>query len=192
MHRLTPYSSTDRCPYELIKKGNLPSFFPSLTSDISQKLELTVTRHNAAKLRNRKIFKEGEKVVIYDNHRKLSYPSVVSEILGTNNYLVISDNGTKHVSGDVMSRAAQVGAEAETADDIDRNLIEDEVLDDDNGSVISDMSDDFDDMPPSNMNVANNNINNLNNVINQNRRGQRELLNLGPVPRLTCLRSGRI
>ena len=110
VHAITPHSSTDRCPFELIKKAPLPSLFPSLTSDVSQKLELSVTRHSAAKLRNRKDFHEGEKVVVYDNHRKLSYPAVVSEILGTNNYLVISDNGTKHVSGDVISRAAHVGA----------------------------------------------------------------------------------
>ena len=157
---------------------------------VSQKLELTVTRHSAAKLRDRKDFSEGEKVIVYDNHRKLSYPAVVSEILGTNNYLVISDNGTKHVSGDVMSRAAQVGAAVDTVDDIDNDIIvEDEVLDDDIGSVMSDMSYDMD-MPPTNMNVANN-LNNLNNNRNQTRRGQRELLNLGQVPQLPRLRSGR-
>ena len=71
---------------ELFEKGNLPSIFPNLTSDISMKSELTVIRHSTAKLRNRKIFEEGDKVVVYDNHRKLSYPAVVSEILGTNNY----------------------------------------------------------------------------------------------------------
>ena len=29
VHGLTPHSSTDRCPFELIKKGNLPSLFPN-------------------------------------------------------------------------------------------------------------------------------------------------------------------
>ena len=192
VHGLTPHSSTDRCPYELIKKGNLPSLFPSLTSDISKQSELTVTRHSTAKLRNRKIFEEGDNVVVYDNHKKLSYPAVVSEILGTNNYLVFSDNGPKHVSGDVMSRAAQPAAVA-PADDIDRNHNDTVVVDDDNSSVVSDQSEDFDDyfISPANNDIRNNNFNNLNNVVNQNRRGQREVLNLGPAPQLPRLRSGR-
>ena len=191
VHGLTPHSSTDRCPFELIKNAPLPSLFPKLTSDVSRKLELTVTRDSAAKLRGRKIFSEGDNVIVYDNHQKLSYPAVVSEILGTNNYLVISDNGTKHVSGDVMSRAAQVGAAVESVDYIDNDIfVEDEVLDDDTGYVMSDMSYDMD-MPPTNMNVANNNFNNFNNVVNH-RRGQQELMNLGQVPQLPCLRSGRI
>ncbi|MCP3679340.1 MAG: transposase family protein, partial [Gammaproteobacteria bacterium] len=62
VHGLTPHSSTDRCPYELIKLSNLPSLFPSLISDITQKSELTVTRHCTNKLRNRKSFEEGDKV----------------------------------------------------------------------------------------------------------------------------------
>ena len=192
VHGLTPHRSTNRCPYELIKNGNLPSLFPNLTSDISKQSELTVTRHSTAKLRNRKIFEEGDKVVVYDNHKKLSYPAVVSEILGTNNYLVFSDNGPKHVSGDVMSRAAQPAAAA-PADDIDRNHNDTVVIDDDSSSVVSDMSEDFDDnyMPPTNINIGNNNFDNLNNVVNKNRGGQRELMNLGQAPQLPGLRSGR-
>ena len=197
VHGLTPHSSTDRCPFELIKNAPLPSLFPKLTSDVSRKLELTVTRDSAAKLRDRKDFSEGDNVIVYDNHQKLSYPAVVSEILGTNNYLVISDNGTKHVSGDVMSRAAQVGAAVESVDDIDNDIvIEDGVLDDDMCSVKSGMSEDID-LLPTNSNVANNsnnlnNLNNLNDIGNQPRRGQRELINLGQVPQLPRLRSGRV
>ncbi|CAL4061487.1 unnamed protein product, partial [Meganyctiphanes norvegica] len=188
VHGLTPHSSTDRCPFELIKKGNLPSLFPHLTSDVSKQSELTVTRHSTAKLRNRKSFEEGDTVVVYDNHKKLSYPAVVSEILGTNNYLVLSDNGPKHVSGDVMSRSVQPAAVA-PADDIDRNHNETVVVDDDNVSVASVISDESDfDIP---IVTRNGNFNNLNNVVNQNRRGQREVLNLGPAPLLPRLRSGR-
>ena len=61
-------------------------------------LDLTAVRDSAAKLRRRKSFSEGDHVMVYDNHQKLSYPAIVSEILGINNYLVMSDNGTKHVS----------------------------------------------------------------------------------------------
>ena len=111
-------------------------------------------------------------------------------MLGTNNYIVISDNGTKHVSGDCMSsRAAQPTADAPlapatataAADNIDENT----VIDDDNLSVISDISEDFE-MPNTQYNHNNNVIN-----ANNNRRGCRELNNLGPVQNLSRLRSGR-
>merc|ERR1712082_235030 len=115
VYGLTPHSSTDRCPYELIKQGPIPSLFPLLTSNVSKQAELSVTRHCTNKLRNRKTFEEGEKVVVYDNHTKLSYPAIVSEVLGTNNYLVYSNNGPKHVSGDLMSRDASVSSADTTA-----------------------------------------------------------------------------
>ena len=191
VHGLTPHSATDRCPYELIKSAPLPSLFPRLTADVSKNLELTATKQCAAKLRNRREFNEGDNVVVYDNFRKISYPAVVSEILGTNNYLVNSDNGSKHVSGDNMSMIPKV-REEKTADGIDRNNIENEVVDEDNESVTSELSDDFDELPPNNMHIANNNLQNLNNNLNQPRRGQRELINLGQVPRLPRLRSGRV
>ena len=111
-----------------------------------------MTRHCTANLRNRKTFEEGDKVVVYDNHRKLSYPAVVSEILGTNNYLVFSDNGPKHVSGDVMSRAAQPTAVEPTVD-VDENTNDTVVIDDDNSSVVSDESEDFE-LSPVNNNIV--------------------------------------
>ena len=117
----------------------------------------------------------------------------MSEVLGTNNYIVISDNGSKHVSGDCMStRAAKKQsadaplppATAITADNIDDNI----VIDDDNLSIYSDNSEDLE-LPNAsfNDNLNNNNVNNNNN----NRRGQRELNNLLPAQSLSRLRSGR-
>ena len=144
-----------------------------------------MTRHCTAKLRNRKSFEEGDKVVVYDNHRKLSYDAVVSEVLGTNNYLVLSDNGPKHVSGDVMSWAAQPSAVVPPAH-VDENIDDNVVVDDDNSSVVSDESEDLE-LPRANNPIRNN----VNNVVN-NRRGHRELINLGSVPQLPRLRSGRI
>merc|ERR1711942_248750 len=73
VHGLTPHSSTDQCPYELIKLGSLPSLFPKLTSGVTQKSELTVTRHCANNLKNRRSFEEGDLVVVYDNFTKTSY-----------------------------------------------------------------------------------------------------------------------
>ena len=193
VHGLTPHSSTDRCPFELIKLGNLPSLFPSLTSDTTQKSELTVTRHCANRLKKRKLFNEGDLVVVYDNFTKTNYDAVVSEIVGTNNYIVKSDNGDKHVSGDVMSPrpASSVTlpppppADATaTVDNIDNNSN----IDDDNLSIFSDESEDFE-LPNANAQPNNHNVNNNNN--NHNRRGWRELNQLGPCQNLSRLRSGR-
>ena len=184
VHGLTPHSSTDRCPFELIKLGNLPPLFPSLVHDINKTSELTVTRHCADKLRKRKSFSEGDLVIVYDNFTKLSYEAVVSEISGTNNYVVLSDNGFKHVSGDVMSHAARVKpdiaspAPAAAVDNVDN----DNFVNDDNLSVTSEASEDLD-LPNS---YVNDNV-----IINHNRRGQRELNNLDPVQRCSRLRSGR-
>ena len=41
VHGLTPHSSTDRCPFELIRNAPLPKLFPKLASDVSKNLELT-------------------------------------------------------------------------------------------------------------------------------------------------------
>ena len=140
--------------------------------------------HN--KLKKRKSFEEGDLVVVYDNFTKLSYDAVVSEVLGTNNYLVMSDNGAKHLSGDVMSsRAAQPSADAPPAAAVD-NFDENSIVDDDNLSILSDESEDFE-LPETHFNNNNNVIN-----ANNNRRGCRELNNLGPVQNLSRLRSGRI
>ena len=84
VHGLTPHSSTDRCPYELIKLGGLPVIFPGLVSDNNQKQELSLIRHCSTKLKDRKYFSEGEHVIVFDNFRGTSYEAVVSEILGNN------------------------------------------------------------------------------------------------------------
>ena len=184
VHGLTPHSSTDRCPYELIKLGNLPSLFPKLTSGINEKSELTVTRHCANNLKRRKSFGEGDLVVVYDNFTKLSYDAVISEVKGTNNYIVECDNGFKHVSGDNLSD--RVPVPTAVAVGADENLEINSTLEDDNLSIISDGSDDFV-MP--NLYPNNNNNNNVNNNNNNNpRRGNRELNSLGSVPPLPRLR----
>ena len=103
----------------------------------------------------------------------------------------MSENGAKHVSGDVMSSrvaAREPAAEtppAATADNFDENSI----VDDDNLSILSDESEDFE-LPETHFNNNNNNVIDVNN--NNNRRGFRELNNLGPIQNLSRLRSGRI
>ena len=185
VHGLTPHASTDRCPFELVKQGNLPSLFPTLTSDVQKQAEFRTVRHSAAKLRNNRNFDEGDKVVVYDNHKKLSYPAVVSEILGTNNYLVNSDNGPKNVSGDVLLQVSET-ATAVPAADIDKNHPEAVTVEDDNVSVSSDISEDLDDLYAPHIVGGDNNV-------QRHRHGQREIVNLGSVPQnLSGLRSGRI
>ena len=190
VHGLTPHSSTDRCPFEMIKLGNLPSLFPKLTSGITEKSELTVTRHCANKLKRRKSFGEGDLVVVYDNFTKTSYDAIVSEIVGTNNYIVQSDNGVKHVSGDVLSaRNSSSTTSTPTADATatDDNLENNSTIDDDdNLSILSDDSEDFE-LPD----AYPNNNNNVNNNNNNHRRGLRELNHLSPNQNMSRLRSGR-
>ena len=200
VYGLTPHSSTDRCPYELIKQGPLPSLFPRLTNNVSNTAELTVTRQCTGNLRKRKCFEEGENVVIYDNHTKLSYPAVVAEVLGTNNYLVYSENGCKHVSGDLMSHATAVAAPAaepraaaRASPAVDRYDDDTSSLVDDSESVYSDRSDDFEIATPPNAYINLRNNGNVVNNRNPNRPGQRELRALGPARMLPDrLRSGRV
>ena len=119
--------------------------------------------------------------------KKLSYNAIVTQILGTNNYIVTCDNDDKHVSGDNLSRAVEPTKVA------DENIELEDVIPNDNddaSSIISDFSDDLELLTNTNNNVANNVYNNLENL-NQPRRGQRELRNLGQVQRLPRLRSGR-
>ena len=192
VYGLTPHASTDRRPYELVKQGSLPSLFPNLTSNVQKQSELTTVRHSAAKLRKRRNFDEGEKVVIYDNHTKLSYPAVVSEILGTNNYLVNSDNGRKHVSGDVMSRVVETATAVPAATpELDRNNPATVAVEDDNISVSSSDSDSSEFSGFSNIyapHIGGDNI-----AVQRQRRVQREIARLGNAPHnLSRTRSGRI
>ena len=187
VHGLTPHSSTGRCPYELVKQGGIPSMFPSLMSSVNKKAELTVVRDTTARMRNRRDFEEGENVVVYDAHSKLSYPAVVLEILGANNYLVSSDNGQKHVSGDVMSRTSVTNTADDKEDDPPHQDVDDSP-NDDTLSVVSDMSDDLEDMQGSPQVLMGDD----DSLDPPPRRVSRELANLGNTSHnLPRLRSGK-
>ena len=151
-------------------------------------------RHSANKLRNRKSFGEGDYVIVYDNHKKLSYPAVVKEVLGTNNYLVDSVNGAKHMSGDIISKVLS----STTADDHIQNTVNNDNINDilsdtdssqdDSMSVSSDLSEDLDELYAPHI-VSGGNVDS----IVRNRRTPHELANLGNVqPREFPLRSGCI
>jgi len=100
-----------------------------------------VIRHSTAKVSNEKSFEEGDVVVLYDTHRKLFYLTVVSEVLGTNNFLVLYDNGPICASGGVMFSSGQP-VTVVPADGIEGNHNDTMVSDDDNVSVVSVISSD--------------------------------------------------
>ncbi|CAL4127303.1 unnamed protein product [Meganyctiphanes norvegica] len=106
VYGLTPHASTGRCPFELVKQGPAPSLFPCLTARSNQqrRSEATVVKHSVARLHQKRQFGEGEEVVIYNNHTKLSSKGTILEVLGNNNYLADCGDGPKHVSGDLISR----------------------------------------------------------------------------------------
>ena len=200
IHGLTPHSSTDRCPYELIKVGGLPDLFPGLVSDNSQKQELTLTRHCSNNMKKRKYFAEGDNVIIYDKFKGTSYQAIVSEILGNNTYLVLCENGTKHVSGDNMSRDKSRAATAQptaelpaTAEAEPGSVDSSSTVDSDNESVTSDLSDDLtllNSFNHNNYDIVDDNVHD-DNVVNQ-RVVPRELNHLGPINRSPrVLRSGK-
>ena len=195
---MTPHSSTDRCPYELIKLGGLPDLFPGLVPDSSQDQEHKLIRHSSNFSQNRRYFAEGEKVVVFDKFKGISYQAIISEILGNNTYLVLCENGTKHVSGDNISRdksrAATVhptGALPATAEPGPGNVDRSNSVDCDAESVTSDLSDDditlFNSFNQNDYDIVDDNVNNVDNQ----RVVPRELNHLGPIVGSPRLRSGR-
>ena len=80
---------------------------------------------------------------VYDNHNEVSYKGKISEIMGRNNFLVESEQGTKHVSGDVMTKISDIvnrpmgGSTQNFEDKEDLESIQ---------SDVSDMSEDLEDV----------------------------------------------
>ena len=104
VHGLTPHSETDTSPYEMMRKGPIPSLFQNLNSQRSVKSELTTVNNCIKKLKNKRPIVEDDDVNVYDKHKEISYKGKVVEVLGNNNFLVESEHGTKHVSGDVLTK----------------------------------------------------------------------------------------
>ena len=107
VHGLTPHSSTNRCPYELIRDGAPASLFPQLTKGVQQANELTAARHSAGKFGKKKVFIENDEIIMYDLKTKLSSRGKVVEVLGNNTYSVDCGKGLQHVSGDVLSQSSR-------------------------------------------------------------------------------------
>ena len=90
-----------------------------------------VTRRNS--------FEEGEEVIFYNAHTKLSHAGKIVEVLGNNNYLADIDGLTKHVSGDVISKVGVPGiADTGTRGDIAGiNSTQEDILDQDREDIAS-------------------------------------------------------
>ena len=98
-------------------------------------------QHSVGRVRKRSTFDEGEDVIIYDIKSKLSSKGSIIEVLGNNTYLADCGKGPQHVSGDVISRVADVatrtvGVPKQTAE------VEDTMDQEDSVSVVSDSSTD--------------------------------------------------
>ena len=143
VHGLTPHSSTDQSPYEMMWNGSIPSLFQNLCPQQTTKAELSTTNSCARKIRKPCPFQEEDEVNVFDNHKGISYKGKIKEILGRNNYLVESENGTKHISGDVLTKISDIvnrptgGNTQFIEDDEDLESIQ---------SDISDMSEDLEDV----------------------------------------------
>ena len=136
-------------------------------------------------------FEEGYKVVVYDNHKTLSYLVVVSEI-GTSNYLVYFDNCPNNVRrvSEVMLSIARLEVAVAHEPDVDRNHADTVMIDDDIYSVLSFMSDDFDDYLRSQANTYVTNNIYVENKVTKFRPGQHAVWKLCPAPVLPSLWSG--
>ena len=108
VHGLTPHASTNRSPYEMMKKSAVPSLFQNLCPQQTTQAELTTIKSCADRIRNRRSFQEGDEVNVYDSHRKLTYKGKILEVMGRNYFLVETENGNKHVSGDVLSHIPEI------------------------------------------------------------------------------------
>ena len=88
-------------------------------------------------------FQEGDDVNVFDNHNGVSYKGKITEVMVRNNFLVESENGTKHVSGDVLTKISDIvnrptGGNTQNIEDVeDLESIQ---------SDISDMSEDLEDV----------------------------------------------
>ena len=80
---------------------------------------------------------------VYDTHNEVSFKGKITEVMGRNNYLVESEQGTKHVSGDVMTKISDIvnrpmgGSTQNFEDKEDLESIQ---------SDVSDISEDFEDV----------------------------------------------
>ena len=162
-------------------------------------------QYAADRLRQRRTFEEDEEVIVYDARSKLSSKGKICEVLGNNTYLVDCGTGSRHVSGDCISKVATVAGQGIGGASIDRDNVEVVNITDeeDSASIVSDNSDssvesaNFDDvilqpdddviLQPDDNVILQPNDNNVGVRRNRHRRRQVELIDT-PVANLPQLR----
>ena len=114
--------------------------FPKLTAGNHQKSEATAVAYSGAKLKKKRSFEEGEKVIMYNNRFNLSSAGEILEVLGNNTYLAeVEGKGQQHVPGDVLSKVRDVATQQVEQQQLeeDETGVNREQVEDDNISVVS-------------------------------------------------------
>ena len=138
IHGLTTHASTGRCPYELISQGPTPSLFPQIVGTQQLRRESNVTQATSRKLRRRKQFLEDDKVLVYNNHTKLSWEGIIQDVLGQNMYLVRQGAELKRISGDLISKVS--AQQEDVGEEMDQEIGLEDFLDTDDTESVSSAS----------------------------------------------------
>ena len=135
VYRGTVHSAINATPYELMKKAVEPSLFTQL--QLKHKDIIVPDRKRA------KVFKIGDKVLVFDKLTKLNNLGTVVNIISKNSYTVDINGIHKHISGDNMSHTVIIENDENEKDNV---IITDSDSDTeiDSISVISDDDNDSD------------------------------------------------
>ena len=119
-----------------MKKAASPSLFPQL--QIKHKDIIVPDRKRA------KVFKNSDKVLVFDKLTKLNNLGTVLEVKSKNSYIVDINGVPKHISGDNMSHTVIIDNNSETIDnnDNEKDNVSDTESDTDTDDSISLFSED--------------------------------------------------
>ena len=96
--------NSEKAYAQIDREGPVVSLFPRLTDGPGRRREQTAVKHSVDRVAKRRVFNEGEKVIIYDLKTKLSSIGKINKVLGNNTYLAEYNGHIQHVSGDVITR----------------------------------------------------------------------------------------
>ena len=132
VYRATIHSATNVTPYELMKKAVEPSLFTQL--QLKHKETIVPDRKRV------KVFKIGDKVLVFDKSTKLNSLGTVVNTISKNSYTVDINGVSKHISGDNMSHTVIIDNDNDNENEKDNvsSTGSDTDTDTDSNSVISD------------------------------------------------------
>ena len=99
----TSQASTDQNPFELMARAPVPSLFPQLQlsqNKTQEQLRATVPQK---KLKSMKMFRLGDRVLVYNTQSKTNCEGVIKDVNSNNSYTVLVNGLNRHISGDHMS-----------------------------------------------------------------------------------------